>query len=78
MAPVYPQSPANAAELLDVRAVAALLGCSTRHVKRLADAGKLPSPLKLGRLKRWPRRAIRQWLDDGCPRVRTVRAGGVA
>jgi hypothetical protein len=33
--------PAVNAELLDVRAVAALLGgCSVRHVYRLSDAGK--------------------------------------
>lgn len=32
----------SAPALLDVRAVASLLGCSQRHVYRLADAGRLP------------------------------------
>ena len=61
------------AALLDVQAVAALLSCSTRHVYRLADAGRMPSPVKLGALVRWPRLAVETWLADGCP---SVRKGG--
>ena len=62
------------AELLDVRAVAALLGgCSTRHVYRLADAGKMPRPLKLGQLVRWRRAELLRWLGEGCPPVRSTR-----
>ena len=38
------------AKLLDVQAVAELLGCSTRHVYRLSDAGRLPAPVRLGTL----------------------------
>ncbi|NOY42980.1 MAG: helix-turn-helix domain-containing protein [Planctomycetes bacterium] len=53
--------------LLDVRAVAAMLGCSQRHVYRLADAGRLPVPVKLGALIRWRRDELNDWLDDGCP-----------
>jgi predicted DNA-binding transcriptional regulator AlpA len=34
----------NLAALLGVREVAALLGCSTRHVYRMADAGRMPRP----------------------------------
>lgn len=65
--PPDPQS----AELLDVRAVAELLGCSSRHVYRLSDAGLMPPPVKLGRLIRWRRRAdIEPWLRDGCKPVR--------
>ena len=59
--------PAVNAELLDVQAVAALLGCSSRHVYRLADAGKMPKPLKLGALVRWRRTELISWLDAGCP-----------
>jgi len=39
--------------LLDVRGVAALLGCSARQVFRLSDAGRLPAPVRVGRLIRW-------------------------
>lgn len=55
------------AKLLDVQAVAELLDCSTRTVFRLADAGRMPAPVKVGSLVRWPRSAIEQWIADGCP-----------
>ena len=46
-----PPAPAAPA-LLDVRAVAQLLDCSTRHVYRLADNGGMPPPVRLGALVR--------------------------
>jgi excisionase family DNA binding protein len=55
--------------LLDVRAVAELLGCSDRHVYRLADSGRMPKPRKLGALCRWSRTEIDHWIADGCPIV---------
>ena len=58
------------ARLLDVRAVAKKLNCSTRHVDRLCDAGKMPRPLKLGSLVRWSAKAIAEWVDRGCPPCR--------
>jgi excisionase family DNA binding protein len=66
----------SAAQLLDVRAVAALLNCSPRHVYRLADAGKMPPPLKLGALVRWNRRVVEDWIAAGCKPVRTAGRGG--
>jgi excisionase family DNA binding protein len=59
-----------AAALLDVRAVAALLGCSPRHVYRLADAGRMPPPVRLGALVRWRRQELLDWLAAGCPTSR--------
>jgi len=64
-------------ELLDVEAVGKLLTCSQRTVYRMADAGKMPRPVKLGSLVRWRRGELLDWLDAGCPRVRTVSAGVV-
>ncbi len=58
------------AELLTVRAVADMLGASTRHVYRLADAGRMPAPVKLGALVRWNRAALLTWISGGCPEVR--------
>ena len=56
------------AELFDVKCVALLLGgCSTRHVYRLADARKMPRPIKLGSLVRWRRVEIESWIASGCP-----------
>jgi excisionase family DNA binding protein len=51
------------------------LGCSTRHVYRLADSGRMPRPIKLGSLVRWPRVVIEQWINDGCPHVRNAARG---
>jgi excisionase family DNA binding protein len=67
-------TPADAsAKLLDVQAVAEMLGCSQRHVYRLSDAGRMPAPVKLGSLVRWSAAAIREWIDKGCPSVRNTK-----
>jgi excisionase family DNA binding protein len=57
--------------LIDVRAVAELLGCSDRHVYRLADNGRMPKPRKLGALCRWSRAEIDAWIAGGCPAIET-------
>jgi prophage regulatory protein len=61
---------APSAALLDVEAFAGLLGVSTRHVRRLVDAGKAPQPVRLGGCVRWPRHVVEAWLADGCPNCR--------
>lgn len=53
--------------LLDKRAVAAMLGCSSRHVDRLADTGRMPPPVRIGVLVRWRRSDLDAWLSAGCP-----------
>jgi excisionase family DNA binding protein len=55
--------------LIDVKVMASLLGCSTKHVTRLEEAGQLPPAIKLGRLSRWNREVVLKWLADGCPAV---------
>jgi len=65
------------ARLLDVRAVAARLGVSARHVYRLADGGKMPRPLRLGGARRWDRVAIDDWIASGCPSTSTTKRGGL-
>lgn len=67
-----PQSAAATdSALLDVKAVAKLCSCSSRTIRRLADAGSMPRPVKLGALVRWRRADIQTWLDAGCPNMRT-------
>lgn len=61
------------AKLLDVQGVATMLGCSTRHVYRLSDAGRMPRPLRLGSLVRWRRSDLDDWLAAGAP---SCREGG--
>ncbi len=64
-------SPAESpAKLLDVRGVAALLNCSPRQVYRLADAGRMPAPVKLGGLVRWSQCVIDEWVRRGCEPLR--------
>ena len=57
----------TSAKLIDVQAVAGLLDCSPRHIYRLTYAGRMPAPVKLGTLARWPQRAIEEWIGNGCP-----------
>jgi excisionase family DNA binding protein len=72
-------SPADAsAKLLDVQAVAEMLGCSQRHIYRLSDAGRMPAPLRLGTLVRWSKSSIESWVADGCPSVRKTRKSAVS
>jgi excisionase family DNA binding protein len=65
-----PSGVADPTALLDVRAVARLLDCSSRHIYRLSDGGRMPAPLKLGALVRWPRQVITEWIANGCRPVR--------
>ena len=60
--------------VLDLGQLATLLSCSERHIRRLADEGALPQPVKVGSLQRWrlrtgdPNTGILDWLEAGCPR----------
>jgi excisionase family DNA binding protein len=65
----------STAKLLDIRQVARLLGCSPRHIQRLADAGRIPRPIHLGALLRWPKSAIEGWVVAGCPSCRASKGG---
>ena len=55
--------------LLSVDDVAAILNCSSRHVRRLADSSRMPAPIRLSTLIRWRQCDIDSWLADGCPRI---------
>lgn len=61
------------AELLNVNAVASLLGISSRQVYRLADRGRMPRPVRLGALVRWRRAELLEWIASGCP---AAKGGG--
>jgi predicted DNA-binding transcriptional regulator AlpA len=60
---------------LDAKQVGARLGCSWRHVLRMADRGLMPWGVKLGALRRWDPEEIELWIKDGC---RAVRQAGRA
>ena len=51
--------------LLSVSQVSAMLGCSPRHVWRMADSGSFPRPVALGsKLKRGPRSTVERWIAE--------------
>lgn len=53
--------------LMNVKDVAEMLGLSERTVYRLADAGNMPRPVKLGAAVRWRKKELDTWIEDGCP-----------
>lgn len=53
--------------MLTVHGVAALLACSPKTVYRLVDRGRIPRPVRLGGLMRWPKPQFEQWIAEGCP-----------
>ena len=53
---------------LTVKGIAQTLKVSIRHVERMEAAGNLgPSPVRLGRVKRWIKSEILDWIRAGCP-----------
>jgi excisionase family DNA binding protein len=69
----HTQNERPSAILLDVGQVADMLACSARTVYRLADAGRMPRPVKIGRLVRWRQKELEDWVEEGCPRIRSLR-----
>jgi predicted DNA-binding transcriptional regulator AlpA len=57
-------------ELIDADTFGQVLNISTRHLRRLVDAGKAPQPFRLGRACGWSRRVVETWIADGCPNCR--------
>jgi predicted DNA-binding transcriptional regulator AlpA len=53
--------------LIDVKAVANLLGRSVASVQRDDNAGRIPRPIMIGRSKRWRCKELRAWVRLGCP-----------
>lgn len=57
--------------LIDTKALARILSCSERQIRRLHSGNKLPSPVRIGRCVRWRIKTIERWLDLGCPDAAT-------
>jgi excisionase family DNA binding protein len=55
------------ARLGDVNAAALKLDLSAKTIRRMADAGKMPGVIRLGRLLRFDLDLIDRWIDQGCP-----------
>lgn len=50
-----------------IKVVSEMLGVCQRHIERLDASGRLPSPIKIGRAKRWLLSDINAWIAAGCP-----------
>lgn len=67
--PDAPPALAGAA-LLRIGELAELLRVSPRHLRRLADSGRMPAPVRLGHSLRWRRADLLAWIEAGCPAAR--------
>ena len=50
---------------LDIDEVAALLGCSAAHIRRLVARGQFPAPVPLGARRVWSREAVLAFVNPG-------------
>lgn len=53
--------------LLKAEAAARFLGFSKSEFYRLNTTGLIPSPIRFGKVMRWPRSVLRRWTEAGCP-----------
>jgi predicted DNA-binding transcriptional regulator AlpA len=53
--------------LLDTRQVSKMLNVSARHVSSLQVTGRMPKPIRIGRVVRWSQEEIKAWVEAGCP-----------
>jgi len=53
--------------LIPAEEVARMMGVSERTLWRLASAGRVPRPVRIGRNTRWRLAEIRDWIEQGCP-----------
>jgi predicted DNA-binding transcriptional regulator AlpA len=58
------QGGASEAVLIDAAEVGKLLNCSPKTVTRMAKRGEFITPIKVGRLRKWNRRAIFRWIGE--------------
>jgi len=53
--------------LLCAKKAAAMLGVSRQTILRMNDTGRLPAPVRIGRLVRWGHAELSVWVEHGCP-----------
>ena len=63
-------APQAEALLLTADDVSRLLAVSRLTIFRWRAAGRLPAPVRVGRVVRWRRSEIIAWIDAGCPSCR--------
>ena len=63
--PRLPEAMPHPLELWPIKKVCTTLGYTRTHIYRLVKAGKLPKPVKAGRLNKWPARVIVEIVEKG-------------
>jgi prophage regulatory protein len=53
--------------LIKAEELARMMGVSERTLWPLLSAGKVPTPVRIGRSTRWRLAEVRQWIEGGCP-----------
>ncbi len=53
--------------LLDNRQACELLSISERKLWQMWHSGRMPQPVRLGRVVRWGYEELRAWVNAGCP-----------
>jgi predicted DNA-binding transcriptional regulator AlpA len=77
-APNHPLSapPAGTPLLIDLRELSRLLDRSRASIARDVTAGRLPTPVRIGRSTRWRLSEIELWIAAGCPPRDRLTANG--
>ena len=57
------------AELLTAQQVSTMVNMGHRTWWRLVASGRAPAPVRLGRIVRWRRRELMEWIEADCPRT---------
>jgi len=60
--------------LLDAKMLGQRLHLSRRQIYRLMNAKKIPRPLRIGGVWRWPESQIADWVAAGAPRCAIVES----
>ncbi len=65
-------------QMLDAKALAHCLDCSTRTVQRRVHRRELPPPITMGKKSIWTVGRIREWIDFWCRKVEAAAYGEAA
>lgn len=58
----------DAIELVDIEQLSKSLKISSRTIRRMADDGRFPAPIRLGSSIRWSPATVAAWLNAGRPK----------
>lgn len=53
--------------MLNAKQVASELGVSLRTVRSWDNSGRLPRPIRVGRVVRWSAEELARWIKSRCP-----------